>query len=140
MLRHITPTSSMTAALLTLDCGHTAQRGEATGNQTVDCANCDRRIIPLAAVPGRRTPTFDAESVPPALLRAHITKAWAELIVVKGSVLFVDESPVWRTRVTAPGRVTILPNRQHRIEPDGDASFYVQFHDLTPEPPTPDVL
>jgi len=45
--------------------------------------------IPEAAVPGRRTPAFTAESMPPALAKDHRTTVWAELVVEEGTVLFV---------------------------------------------------
>lgn len=87
------------------------------------------RVLPPSVVPGRRTPTFTASNVPAALLSAHLTNAWAELIVVTGSVRFFDEDPPWE--VTAvPGRpVVIIPKRLHHIEPMDGAEFAVQFYD-----------
>ncbi|MDE0652619.1 MAG: DUF1971 domain-containing protein [bacterium] len=85
--------------------------------------------FPETAVPGRRTPTFTAETMPAGLSRAHVTKVWAELVVLAGSVLFVDESS--RRRIdAAPGdRVLIVPGAYHHVEPSEDAEFFVQFYD-----------
>ncbi|MCY4630618.1 MAG: DUF1971 domain-containing protein [bacterium] len=84
--------------------------------------------IPAAAVPGRRTATFTATTTPAGLLRDHLTAVWAELVVLAGSVLFVDETS---RRITAtPGRrVTIVPRTRHHVEPADDAEFYVQFYE-----------
>ena len=68
------------------------------------------------SVRGRRTPTFSLDTVPAALTRAHVTTTWAELVVLAGSVLFVDETP--RRIVATPGsRVPIVPRVHHHLEP-----------------------
>ncbi len=112
-----------------LACGHTAPIDDVEADREVDCEPCDRRRMPTTMTPGRRTPTFSADSVPSALLAAHLTKAWAELVVESGSVSFYDEDPPWQT-VAAPGTpVVIVPDRLHHIEPSRDAVFAVQFYD-----------
>ncbi|WP_428115244.1 DUF1971 domain-containing protein [Candidatus Poriferisodalis sp.] len=84
--------------------------------------------VPATAVRGRRTPTFSLDTVPAALTNAHVTATWAELVVLGGSVVFVDESP--RRIVAAPGsRVPIIPGVRHHVEPDTSAEFYVQFYE-----------
>ena len=86
--------------------------------------------IPATAVPGRRTPTFTAATTPAGLLRDHLTTAWAELVVLAGSVLFVDETS--QRIVATPGRrVTIVPGTRHHVEPAPGAEFYVQFYERT---------
>lgn len=88
--------------------------------------------IPTAAVPGRRTPTFTAESMPPALAKDHRTTVWAELVVLEGTVLFVDETS--RNVIAGSGcRVVIVPDTYHHIESSEDAQFYVQFYERDPE-------
>lgn len=80
------------------------------------------------AVTGRRTPTFTAMTTPAGLLRDHLTTAWAELVVLAGSVVFVEETS--RRTVAKPGcHVTIVPGVRHRVEPAADAEFYVQFYE-----------
>ena len=87
------------------------------------------RKLPPNSRPARRTPTFDQQSVPPALLGHHHTTVWAELVVEAGQVAFEEEEPRWRTMVATGERQAIVPNRRHHIEPSHDAVFYVQFYD-----------
>ena len=94
------------------------------------------RVLPSGLVAERATPTFTAESVPPALLRAHHTAAWAELVVHTGSVRFVEEDPTWATTVEVGHQQVIVPYRKHHIEPSADAEFHVQFY-VEPEPVPP---
>ena len=87
--------------------------------------------LPRGVVPGRKTPTFTASSVPPALLKAHHTTVWAELVVLEGSVEFTYESTPPSVITATPAKsVAIVPNQKHHIKPDELASFYVQFYDL----------
>ena len=88
----------------------------------------DRSEVPATAVRGRCTPTFTLDTVPAALTRAHVTTTWAELVVLAGSVLFVDETS--RRIVATPGsRVPIVPGVRHHVEPDASAEFHVQFYE-----------
>lgn len=84
--------------------------------------------VPASARPARRTPTFTAESLPAGLSREHRTTVWAELVVLAGSVLFVD-GPGRRVGASPDRRVTIVPDIPHHIEPESDAEFYVQFYE-----------
>ena len=83
--------------------------------------------VPPEAVPVRRTPSFTAANMPPALGRSHLTSVWAELVVEEGSVLFADETPR-RVTVCAGGRIAIAPKVGHHIEPADGAVFHVQFY------------
>jgi len=94
----------------------TDDRGEAT----------ERPGLPDGLIPGRRTPEFSAETVPPALRRDHQTTVWARLEVSAGTLEFIegDRDPVLAT----PDRpIVIAPNSPHRVVPSADASFAVQF-------------
>lgn len=87
-----------------------------------------RPALPDGLVPGRRTPDFTAETVPPALLRDHRTTVWARLEVSAGTVEFVDGEG--RPVIVTPDRpVVIVPDRAHRVMPSADATFAVQFFD-----------
>lgn len=89
------------------------------------------RELPEGVVPGRKTPTFTETSVPPALLKAHHTTVWAELVVLEGSVEFTYEEVSGPVITANSGhRVVIAPNQKHHIAPGEAASFYVQFYDL----------
>lgn len=127
MLRELLPTQLPDGTWLRLECGHHGRPGE--HGPSVDCQDCNHRLIPPTTTTGRRTPTFTTETVPPALLAAHRTSAWAELVVLEGAVAFVDQDPPWCARATPDRRVVIVPERHHHIEPETNASFYVQFHD-----------
>ncbi|MEL6981654.1 MAG: DUF1971 domain-containing protein [Actinomycetota bacterium] len=85
-----------------------------------------RPPLPAGLVPGRRTPDFTADTVPPALLRDHRTTVWARLEVAAGTVEFADDGgqPVTATPAQA---VVIVPGRPHRVTPSADAVFAVQF-------------
>lgn len=61
-----------------------------------------------------------------------MTSTWAELVVLDGSVLFVDDTPR-RVRAAAGERVPIVPGIRHHIEPAHDAAFYIQFYERTPK-------
>ncbi len=96
----------------------TEDRGEPAG----------RPRLPDGLVPGRRTPEFTDETVPPALRRDHQTTVWARLEVSAGTVEFIEGD---RDPVTADPdhAVVIAPNTPHRVVPSADASFAVQFFD-----------
>ena len=87
------------------------------------------REIPATAAPKRRTRTFTAATMPAGLSRAHVSTVWAELVVLAGSVLFVEEEAQRRTRARPGDRVLIVPGTHHHVEPSPDAEFYVQFYD-----------
>lgn len=76
----------------------------------------------------RDTPTWTLETVPAALLKAHRAATRAELVVEQGTVGFVESETdfVATARVDSP--VTIVPGRDHHIEPSPDAKFFVRFY------------
>ncbi len=86
--------------------------------------------IPPTAAPRRRTRAFTAATMPAGLSRAHVTTVWAELVVLAGSVLFVEEDARRRIRARPGDRVLIVPGTYHHVEPSEDAEFYVQFYDV----------
>ena len=89
------------------------------------------RALPPGVIAARATPSFTGETVPTALRNAHRTTVWAELVVEQGAVLFIEEEPHWQVRVVVGASQTIVPNRKHRVEPEPDAEFHVQFYDLS---------
>ncbi|MGI8755353.1 MAG: DUF1971 domain-containing protein [Acidimicrobiales bacterium] len=85
--------------------------------------------LPSNLVEARRTPLFDVDSLPGALAESHRTSVWAELRVQRGSVRYVDlegslRRDVW---IEAGNRAVIVPGVSHKVEPLGDAQFFVQF-------------
>lgn len=89
----------------------------------------DDRQRPSGYTLGRITPTFTAQTVPPALLKSHRAATWAELVVFNGSVMFREIDPPWSATARPGLPVAIVPNREHEIEPSSDARFAVQFYD-----------
>lgn len=92
----------------------------------------DDRQLPAGLVPGRRTPTFTATTVPSGLLGEHHTTVWATLEVEQGTVVFHETASGWSTTCSPGQPLVIVPHRRHRVEPAPDARFAVQFH-VTPE-------
>ena len=79
----------------------------------------------------RTTDTFNNETVPAGLLRAHRVAdgVWGRLVVYSGAVDFVfDDSPDEAITVPAAGSVDIPPAREHHVVLDGPATFAVEFH------------
>ena len=130
MKRTLIRTQPEARAWLQLECGHHAPRTDptATATATVDCRDCDLRLIPTVATPTRQTPIWTAGTVPAALLSTHHTSVWAELVVVSGSVTFFDEDPAWEATASADETTVIVPGRPHHIVPADDAEFFVQFY------------
>jgi tellurite resistance-related uncharacterized protein len=88
----------------------------------------------------RTTDTFDNDTVPAGLLRAHRVAegVWGRLVVHSGAVNFVfDDEPEHPITVSAGDTVAIPTARQHHLELHEAATFAVEFHRL-PNMPTPE--
>ncbi len=95
------------------------------------CPLCDRFEIPAGFAPYKRTPEFDAATVPTGLLADHATKpgVWGVIHVLAGSLRYVVEPPIAGERtldVATPG--IVVPEVRHRVVPAGDVRFFVEFH------------
>lgn len=89
--------------------------------------------IPADFELARTTESFDHESVPAGLLRAHRVAdgVWGRLVVHTGSVTFVFEDDVANPHVLGAGEsVVIPPGRLHHVEPSSSAKFAVEFYRL----------
>lgn len=131
-----------------LDCGHTQHvrhrppftlrpwvltaegRQERIG-QRLDCPLCDRSELPAGYAAYHRTAPFRTGSIPDALLRQHDTKpgVWALLEVSSGSLDFIEllEEGERRSQVPAGAQAVIRPGVVHRVAPNGEVEFTVQF-------------
>jgi hemoglobin len=91
--------------------------------------------LPAGLVEARRTPLFDAASLPEPLAVSHRTTVWAELRVQSGSVRYYDlEGTAPRDeRLDEGDTAVIAPGIEHHVEPSTDATFYLQFF-RTPGP------
>lgn len=91
----------------------------------------DQAQMPDGFVLARTTDAFDKGTVPSGLLRAHRVAdgVWARLVVHTGSVGFVFEDEPDDIKVVPAGdSLVIPPARLHHVEPDGPATFAVEFH------------
>lgn len=78
----------------------------------------------------RTTPWFEAESVPPGLLRNHqvANGVWGRLIIAEGSIEFRFEDEPEAVSLTAGDSIGIPPGRLHRVILAGTSRFAVEFH------------
>ena len=121
--RHVPPLSDRPWVL-------TAEGRESRIGLPLECTQCDLRTIPPDYEPYRRTPDFDQESVPKALLERHTTKpgVWARIHVTQGSLDYLLHEPFRaRERLTPQTPGIIPPEVEHHIEIVGPVSFYVEF-------------
>lgn len=87
--------------------------------------------IPADFELARTTETFDHDSVPAGLLRAHrvANDVWGRLVVQAGSVTFVFEDDSANPHLLGSGEsVVIPPARLHHVEPSTSAKFAVEFY------------
>ncbi len=87
--------------------------------------------MPAGLELARTTPEFTDVTVPAALLAAHRVgpEVWGRLRVLAGSVRFVFEAdPPVALDVSAGEHVDIPPGEPHRVEPQRDARFVVEFY------------
>jgi len=131
-----------------LDCGHdqhvrhkppfwtrewvlTPEGRSAKLGASLPCVLCERFELPAAAVAYKRTPDFDATSIPAGLRRDHSTKpgVWGVIHVLEGQLRYAVEPPLARVSIVDaahPG--IVVPQILHRVEPLGAVRFHVAFH------------
>ena len=105
------------------------ERTERVG-QLLDCPLCDRAEMPDGLAPVRTSATWDANTVPDALRRAHRVAAerWGLLEVEAGEVRFqADTHPPLDVLVTPARPQPIPPELDHHVEPTEGARFHVTF-------------
>lgn len=89
------------------------------------------KTLPTAAKPYKKTPTFNQDSVPPGLLKAHQTKAgtWGSIVVLSGKLLYRILEPVAEEIELSPSHPGVVePQILHEVEPLGAVEFYVEFY------------
>lgn len=87
-------------------------------------------LLPAGLRPYRRTPVFDAGSLPAGLRREHRTRAgvWALIHVLEGRVLFRTLDPL-AEMVLQPGTPGIVrPEQPHEVQPLGAMRMFVEFY------------
>ena len=96
----------------------------------LDCVLCDRMEWPDGLTTYRRTPEFDAASIPDGLQAEHATKrgVWGRICVVEGVLTYHVGAPIHRSlRVDPASSAVIVPEVRHRVEPGGAVRFFVEF-------------
>lgn len=91
---------------------------------------------PAAAVPYRRTPVFDENTLPAGLRREHRTKpgVWGVIRVLEGQLRYRVLDPD-SEEILTPGRPGfVLPDQPHLVEPLGPMRIQIEFHDRPPDP------
>jgi tellurite resistance-related uncharacterized protein len=85
-------------------------------------------------LPYRSTPVFDSETLPPALRKAHSTKAgvWGRLDVLSGTVRYVVEVDNAQSILNAGDFIIIQPQQLHHVEPIGSMQMQVSFFNVDP--------
>jgi len=99
----------------------------------LDCPLCDRTELPERARRVRSTPTWDQESMPAALRRAHRlgARTWGGLTVIEGRLRFSAATDPPVTLVLGPGSVQAIPPEvEHEVEPLGVVSFRIDFYSV----------
>ena len=95
------------------------------------CPNCDRFELPERFQAYKRTPEFDAASIPDGLRKAHTTKSgvWAKIHVLDGQLRYSVHAPLTQEFVLEPTRAGIIvPELLHHVEPLGAVRFFVEFY------------
>lgn len=95
------------------------------------CVLCERFEMPTGVVAYKRTPDFTAASIPRALTANHSTKpgVWGLLHVIEGRVRYIVEPPLPHDVLVGPEQPgVIVPEILHRVVPEPDARFFVEFH------------
>lgn len=94
------------------------------------CVRCDRMEWPENCKTYRKTPEFDENTVPKGLTSNHATKrgVWGRIHVLSGVLVYHIGPPINKSfRVGADSSAVIVPEMQHRVEPKGQARFFVEF-------------
>jgi tellurite resistance-related uncharacterized protein len=88
-----------------------------------------------AAVPYKRTPIFDENSLPKGLRRKHRTKpgVWGVIRVLDGRLRYVVTEPASEV-ILEPGRPgLVLPDQPHHVEPLGPMRMQIEFYNQEPD-------
>lgn len=87
--------------------------------------------LPAGLTLQRTTPTFDEQSTPAGLRKAHRVAdgVWGRLRVERGSLGFVFEDRPDEVRTVSAGASQVIPpSRAHHVVIVGPVRFAVEFH------------
>lgn len=106
-----------------------AGRSEHVGVE-LECRLCDRLELPPGLDIVRSAGPFDAETLPPALQRAHLVadRTWGVLRVLEGAAVFtIETAPPSTHRLVAGDDQPIPPGIPHLVHVDGPMRLAVDF-------------
>jgi len=98
--------------------------------ESIECAHCGQRRLPDRASVYKRTPSFDAGTVPRGLLRDHDTAkgVWARVVVEVGIVRVHFHAPLDEVALGTPSApVVVPPQLRHHVVLEAEARFHVEF-------------
>jgi tellurite methyltransferase len=96
----------------------------------LDCPLCDRAELPELLAVVRTTETWDEQTMPAGLRRAHrlASGSWGHLRVERGELRFRAQThPALDVIVGANDAQAIPPEVEHEVEPRGSVRFFIEF-------------
>ncbi|TNF02994.1 MAG: DUF1971 domain-containing protein [Deltaproteobacteria bacterium] len=87
--------------------------------------------LPENVTPYKKTATFNQETVPAGLLKAHTTKAgtWGKINIISGRLLYVIETEPQESIELFPSKYGVVePEVPHHVKPLGEVEFFVEFY------------
>jgi tellurite resistance-related uncharacterized protein len=87
------------------------------------------RVLPAGLAPYHRTPTFDADTIPAALLKDHATKpgVWGGITVTAGTLVLTVPGTQEQIELSPGIPGVIQPEVGHFVTPSGYVCFYIEF-------------
>jgi tellurite methyltransferase len=96
----------------------------------LDCPLCDRAELPADLEVARTTDTWDQDTMPAGLRRAHrvASRTWGRLVVEEGVLRFrAATAPAIDVMLTAGAQQPIPPGVEHEVEPGRAVRFHIEF-------------
>ena len=96
----------------------------------LDCPLCDRAELPAYLEVARTTDTWDENTMPAGLRRAHrvAARTWGRLVVEEGELRFrAATEPVIDVTLAAGAQQAIPPGVEHEVEPRAAVRFHIEF-------------
>jgi len=87
--------------------------------------------LPDQLVVINKTPEFDQDSIPAALLKSHKTKpgVWGKINVLEGELVYRILEPSVQETVLVPSTFGVVsPEVPHEVQPKGNVRFFVEFY------------
>lgn len=88
------------------------------------------KTIPTTVQPYSKSPAFTQDTIPERLRSDHHTKdeTWAKIHVQEGVLLYYIGDATSPERLTQDRPGVIEPKVPHRVEPEGNVRFYIEFY------------